>query len=150
MRSIAKKIRNLARKLTLRSVVLCVLSVSVFGFFFCANMNMMHLPTSHDHHGSAMAMTNCDDASLLPCTMNVSDHLAEWERLFIALSNTIFSDLLLGAAILVTIFNVLHSRLLFAIPQRHKFYIANSPIAKLHNYFLRLFAKGLLARKLYA
>lgn len=125
--------------------------VSIFGIFYCSPlimpMDMHALSASPSDHSISHAGCDTIGAS---CPMNINDHLAAWAQFLLA----IFTDIISAIFVLVSAIALIahcNSQIAFAgLPAQIRNYVRRHSRFRLYDYFVELFASGIVQPKLLA
>ena len=135
-------IKNLKSALP-QLLLAAVLSLSIFGVFFCTDIMM-------DLGGTSMTMnSDCHGMDQMGCPMGIDVHLTAWSNLLKAtLADALFGLIFLALFVCAQLIGVIK---FFAPTKNHyREYLLRHQKFKLYNYFTALFAAGIIQPKIFA
>jgi hypothetical protein len=97
------------------------------------------------------AMANCDSEK--NCGMDVGIHLSIWQSMFTTHLDTSVLSLILSLVIVIFVVSIeklFSLRDIDSLSRQYLFYEQQHPENRLYNYFLHLFASGILEPKIFA
>lgn len=150
-------LKRLSTAFLARFVAAVFILVSVFGIFICTSLFMkMSMPMDTTRHDSASF--NCafgmDMGQASLCPMSVIEHISNWQQFFTAVAPTDLLGLLAvmlvaGVGLFIGMFAPHSASPPLTVVRLWLYYKQHWGI-KLHNYFLHIFARGIVQPKLFA